>query len=59
MQTHAKDCRGCDCAAITISLPDPEEPDKAELTFWQSPPVIHAHLQLKRAGPASHGRFCH
>ena len=52
MQTHAKDCRGCDCAAISISIPDPEQPDSAELTFWQSPPVIHAHLELKRAGPA-------
>lgn len=49
MQTHTEDCRGCDCAAIRIDLKDK---DFAELTFWQSPPVIHAHLQLKRSGAA-------
>jgi hypothetical protein len=47
MQTHTKDCSGCDCAAIRISMTGE---DRAELTFWQSPPVIHAHVELKRSG---------
>ena len=49
MQTHAKNCRGCDCAKITITLHDK---DNAEFYFWQSPPVIHAHVLLRRSGPA-------
>lgn len=49
MQTHAKDCRGCDCAKLTITAKDD---DSAELLFQQSPPHVHAHFQLKRNGPA-------
>lgn len=49
MQTHTTGCSGCDCAKITITLKDK---DNAELTFWQSPPVIHAHIMLKRAAKA-------
>lgn len=49
MQTHAAGCNGCECAAIRITLTGE---DRVELTFWQSPPVVHAHLVLKRAGRA-------
>eukprot|EP01050_Picozoa_sp_SAG11_P002586 SAG11_NODE_133_length_15400_cov_10.132344_7_plen_147_part_00 len=48
MQTHTKDCEGCDCASILITVQDV---DNIEFTFWMSPPVIHAHMSLKRSGP--------
>jgi hypothetical protein len=40
MQSHTKGCRGCDCASIRVAL-HPDDPDSAELTFHQSPPVVH------------------
>lgn len=48
MQTHSKNCRGCDCAKIVINV----NGNSLDLTFWQSPPVIHAHLVMSRSGPA-------
>jgi len=48
MPTHATGCSGCQCAKITLELTGK---DSLEFTFWQSPPVVHAHLVMKRHGP--------
>jgi hypothetical protein len=45
MPTHPIGCSGCSCAALKIQL---TSTDTMELTFWQSPPVVHAHVKLAR-----------
>jgi hypothetical protein len=49
MPTHAVGCSGCDCAKITLTL---TATDTMEFVFYQSPPVVHAHVWLKRSAPA-------
>lgn len=47
MPTHADGCSGCDCAKILLTS---TSKNTMEFTFWQSPPVTHVHLVLKRSG---------
>jgi len=49
MPTHKKGCQGCDCARIFLNLTDP---DTLTLTFWMSPPVVHADFTFTRSGAA-------
>jgi len=49
MPTHKRGCQGCDCARILLNLTDP---DTLTLTFWMSPPVVHADFVFTRAGAA-------
>lgn len=49
MATHKKDCIGCDCAQIRLTLTDPS---KLEFLFMMSPPLVHAHVYLNRTAAA-------
>lgn len=49
LPTHKENCFGCECAKITIKLTGK---DTLQLTLWQSPPIVHVHVELKRKGPA-------
>jgi hypothetical protein len=48
MPTHKAGCQACDCAKITLEL---KSEDTMHFTFWMSPPIIHAHVEVKRSGP--------
>lgn len=47
MPTHKAGCQACDCAKITLEL---VSEDTMHFTFWMSPPIIHAHAEVKRSG---------
>jgi len=54
MTTHKAGCQACDCAKITLEL---KSNDTMHFTFWMSPPVIHAHTEVKLTGPAPNISF--
>ena len=54
MPTHAANCTGCDCASINLALiANGTVGPELDFTFWQSPPVVHAHavFELQSSTP--------